>query len=379
MQLLKLIIFSVFILLFSCQNKKTNIPKKEIFNLNRTLTISIPDSVSPELSNLKYINNPNLKEIVCISRSRHILTIDLKAEKITKIVKIPEDGNAQIKGKSFFIHNKDSIFGTIEYPASITLFNSDAKILKQYEIINYSKNNINDEFANTTQWNTPPLFLKGNLFLNLNFGLDPIENKQDFFSKPLQLICNISNPNKSFSLGQYSELYLESGWYPWRNFVTRAVLKNKILFSFPIDHKIYVYNLLNKQLIKQFNCKSNYIDNIKKAKYDNFQENMNYIMSEPAYLNILYNKNTKVYYRIVKHRQENTSTNGKSKQAIQSKWSIIAFDEDFQAIGEQDFEQEKYNFTLICTTSNGFAITNSIFNSNYTENKLKIYLFKQKN
>lgn len=121
--------------------------------------------------------------------------------------------------------------------------------------------------------------------------------------------------------------------------------------------------------------KSQYIDDIESPFIRNTDERLvqRKICESPAYGNIIYDNENKVYYRIVYVPQE--IERDVNMLALlhcgRKQFSIMIYDEDFNIIGEQLFPSYTYNPRL-CFVSKGnlYISTNHVMNPNYSDDVL---------
>jgi hypothetical protein len=105
-------------------------------------------------------------------------------------------------------------------------------------------------------------------------------------------------------------------------------------------------------------------DKIKKFKpFDgnamNNVDNMRYESEEPLYHKVMHDQYRKLYYRIALHRQKYQGPDGSNLALYQKPWSIVVFDENFQKLGEQDFEAKQFFPKDVFIGKEGLYISNA--------------------
>ena len=178
---------------------------------------------------------------------------------------------------------------------------------------------------------------------------------------------------KNYIYGKFPNCYTKDNqnfndWHP----DICATNTSAILVSFACDDSVYLYQ--NMRLSKSILCKSAYIDefeSIPDNKSFDMTYTISYILHEPKYWDIRYNKYKDSYYRIVKHKDilidENTVDLEKSK------WSIIIMDSNFNIMNEFVFKRNEYSYLFITPSAKGLYLRNLLISN--SKDSLTLTLF----
>jgi hypothetical protein len=174
----------------------------------------------------------------------------------------------------------------------------------------------------------------------INFYKSPIDYKVQFLNDSL---INLNNP----------EIHYPAYYTQNPNLNTTIVSKTKsqdiVVYSFSLDEYVYAVKSNDKSKVK---FTSDYY--IKPASLDlNKTFDLNYIsnLKNSYFANVTYNQYRKEFYRVMTHPPKTIN-----KSPYSGKWSLIVADENLKTKYEVIFESEKYIYTKIIHTSNGFAI-----------------------
>ncbi len=183
----------------------------------------------------------------------------------------------------------------------------------------------------------------------------------EYYNSPTNLILQVSSKAiQGFRLfGTFPDSYINNS----RNFYdvtpSRTINNENIILSFGKDHNLYIYNHDGK-LVKTTNAKSNYIDDfnpIDEKNVSNFSYLKRYLTDEPKYERVIYDQFTHLYYRIVKHRiGKYENEDGTVKSMLDSDYSIIFLDKDFNIIDEVLFGSKQYYIPGLIPTKNGILL-----------------------
>ncbi len=183
----------------------------------------------------------------------------------------------------------------------------------------------------------------------------------EYYNSPTNLIMKVSsNANQSFRLfGTFPDSYSNNPKNFYDVTPSRTISEENTILSFNKDHNLYIYNQ-DGDLIKTINAKSNYINNfveIDEKNTYNFNYLKKYLTVEPKYERVIYDPFTHLYYRIVKHRIDNyENEDGTIKSMLDSDYSIIFLDKNFNIIDEFLFDSKQYYIPGLIPTKNGVLL-----------------------
>lgn len=142
-----------------------------------------------------------------------------------------------------------------------------------------------------------------------------------------------------------------------------------VLVSFQSDDNLYVYK--NGYKVKSVLCNSKYIKEFThypEQKRLDMAYNQDYLMVQPKYINLIYDKYRNQYLRVVKHRMKNKT------DYEHMKWSIIVMDKEFKISNEFVFDYRINSPEIIICSSEGIYI-GKVPSSLEETNQLSLDLF----
>jgi hypothetical protein len=101
------------------------------------------------------------------------------------------------------------------------------------------------------------------------------------------------------------------------------------------------------------------------------EEELDAYHNDEGYVNLVHDSYNRLYYRIAKHANEKNEN--KSMHRMESAWSIIVFNEQFNILGEVLMPEKVYNYLQILPTSKGLLISKE--NPYSPTNKEEVYEF----
>ncbi len=128
-------------------------------------------------------------------------------------------------------------------------------------------------------------------------------------------------------------------------YATACYPLNGILYSFPISHSIYVYDVKMKKM-KKYDGGSSFVEKIpsysSEKKFNSIESGnyRKYFFGQPSYYKVLYDPHRSLYYRLVGLPSEKFDIN--DMKTYRKKLSVIILDKNFQFLGETLLD-EQYN------------------------------------
>jgi len=296
---------------------------------------------------------------------------DISNKVLYKTLKISNTGQEL----GVFIQNFDSIFVFDRKNLRLYLIDTSAQIKNKWELTKALADN-NSLYDAYSLWSTPMYYNKNLLLLNIGGG----NTVPEYYANNCLLIYNLID-NSFYKTVKFPKIYQQGKDY-LKYFATHCLADSMLIYSFEIDHNIYIYNL-DGNLRKKIHCKSNYLNNFENADTSktHFHEyNSKFMIENGEYFNIIYDKYQQLFYRIVRHNMSMVDSNGKVYDDIDGKWSIIIMDKNFNILTEQVFPEKIYNIYNIIPTKEGLLIsTYNRKNPKYNKYIYSFDVFKIKN
>ena len=364
-------IISIFILCnYSCQENKSKglielekLPKlAEVGSINLTL-----DSVTVGQSekSIEYFTENGKEYLAKFNKpDQSIKVFSLESGKVTKSIQMSTTGpNALVDfdgvPSNFKYISPDSILLYNDVKSEIVLINSQAEINNNWKITTWSDSVSYPMFSLGTYAkmivNKQRLILPGDISM------------YDRLVPPVSVIQLNDKKTPQKQIPEDFKIYTQYPLYEIGSahlFEASSTVNSKgeIIISYAMDHRVLI---LDKDLKASYKELKNprlegikgYGKNMKKVDI-NSEEYDNYLFTTGLYYAILYDKYRNIYYRIAKlpfpiaEFQELRKT-GAYKPP---KYSIIAYNEDFQPIGELVFDIEFYISRMIFVSEKGLNI-----------------------
>lgn len=177
---------------------------------------------------------------------------------------------------------------------------------------------------------------------------------KEYFSRDCNITVNIENGESQSYVGYPSVMrggsyYGETDYYSWLE-------NNKYIFSFHVSDSIYEYEKgkLSKTIYagypKDKKFKPFDINKITDLRYTKI-----YNATEPKYLQVVYNRKNKTYYRVFKHRA--FLKDGKIPHDNETKWSIISVVDDNGSLHSYQMNEKKYTPYIIHPYKEGVLVS----------------------
>lgn len=295
--------------------------------------------------------------------------------------------------KGYFIKNQDSIFILTRDPTHIYITDWNSNIIDDIplcfpefaKLVNKISNNVNKsgvfEFYSSNY--APMVVIDNNIFLmNYNYqvynSFNPVTKTVDWYSDSgyYHLSGISTSPILSYSKNKINRINCETGIWPKKytennsyiihgSDVSRAICDNKLIFSFGMDHNLYVYD--SSQLIRKVFVKSKYIDSLEitdKSKINDPWYIKQSTNTFSFYKGIVYDKYRKLFYRIAVHKQVFSNQDGTINLLGDNPWSIIITDTNFKVLDEIYIPAKTLDFNSIIVTAN-YLLIHRYYENNY--------------
>ncbi|HET8860525.1 DUF4221 family protein [Marivirga sp.] len=293
----------------------------------------------------------------------------------SKKIELKEEGpTATPDISSSYYHNSDSIFLFSLTNQFLFLIDENYEMINKYNLRNFTlpesmkSENIPGEISFFS--------VSKNNYFEFPFVFSPNHNKLYFQLsihnnipkyKRLQSIYNLPNIGVLDISGENVTIEYKKNWP--ESFSSNIIPNNpyNILAkgenSQPIVNYIYssaTYSIESKEQV--FIPSNNAEDNITLfdvSKYKSYsdEDELNGIIHDEGYFNLVYDPFRKLYYKIFKHALSRSDDGLKRPHIMQSEFSIIVMDESYNYLGELKLPGSKYNFLHIIPLVEGVAIS----------------------
>ncbi len=355
----------VFFLLFiSCNSKVNNIEIK----LKRTISLSNNSGERFYLRKSQYIID-NDKEFLAFidTEKKQINYYSLDDGTLFKQIEIPPHEYIRF----FYHHNFDSIFifylktGNKFCHSIIKLIDSSGKVLNNYNINKISQ--VKSVFFDAwPSFHYPIVLEKGKINFSAKTREEPSLMMK--FDDYIDFTFNLYDTTQILRMTKYPDTYRKGIYYGdvAEKQVSRTINnKKEKIFSFPIDHNLYIYDS-SGNFIKKVNAKSKYINDFIPIPENNVN-NLSAIITAQnktaLYTDIMFDKYRNLYYRISWH-EVTPKEEGKVAQRADGSWSIIVIDNDFTVLSEIFFPGNFNTKTPIITKEGIILATPNSQNNN---------------
>jgi hypothetical protein len=372
---MKKLIPLLLIILISCEKKQLSeneYQENNSVNYNNKIELEVGKQLKLEIDpSMRYMTNSistflnDGEEIISYlgSDSQTIVTFNSESGKLLNKILIENEGPNGVGNIGYasahYHHSPDSIFLYNRQTSPLYLINSRGEIIQKYKVTDYS-GATNFPVPNSSTM-SPIHFWKNNLLLSC--GIQNYE--EDFTGYPSLLKLDLKNGQIDY-LSTLPKIYAEAFWGAYFKYdpsITLNLDTEEVIISYPIDHNVYVVNLINGKQEKHF-IGSEYFQEIAPYQVDptffttrnpnerDEKENI-HAFSTSEYRGIIYDHWRNLFYRVALIRPSIERVLAGDKKFS---FSIVVFDKDFQKIGETSFTTDTYDPSSIFLTRDGLAI-----------------------
>ena len=139
---------------------------------------------------------------------------------------------------------------------------------------------------------------------------------------------------------------------------SKTIVDSCVALSFSPDNNLYFYHRITGNMIAKVVCSSNYIKlQIKPiSKTAEFQIGIDFLIENPFYYKIFFDKKNQRIYRLVKHGQNLRKDNGQLNSRWDGSWSVIIMNLNYDIIGEAVFPKDVFNYKFSFVSPEGFCV-----------------------
>jgi hypothetical protein len=388
--MLKNTLWLVFIIVtVSCSKKKEVKHLSLDFRILQSIEIPMMKKNQYSHSQIQLIDSCTF---VGLDRDFQKLDIYSKCEKrLLRSINFEGEGPNRIYPTSSFHYiSNDSIFLYSSDASTFQLIDSDAQVLNEWRVFdNKYPNSISDSIIGGNGSYYPFSYTQNGIFYfpflhddkegDLIVQIHPESNLSGFgdmktqYSAPILASLNLAKRDFEQFQGSWPDNFLKE----------KAPYNPFIHLSLNHDGSNVLISYFNSDLIfstkedKFFEIPSKFFDNnytlfsiTESADYTT-EEELDAYHNDEGYVNLVYDTYKKLYYRIAKHA--NKKSGDESTHRMESEWSIIVFNEQFEIVGEVLMPRKKYNYLQILPTSKGLLISKE--NPYSPSNKEEVYEF----
>lgn len=368
----KLFAIIILIIAFGCNKRNNNFED----NFQLIDSLSLHNKVLENVPFTSYHYGLGYKDtILTFRKDNQIIRYDFNSDSVKFRVSLNQFDSMHFIDHLY--HNVDSIFICFIHNRTkekhILLLNKNGEINKNWNISKNSEQLKDGYFYIDSKYLHPIVLLNNKLYFQASYRYKPGTSIKS--EVPIEMMWNLSN-NSSIQIGDLPSEYKKGDFYGnHQNDYSRTINKNnELIFSFPISNQLYVYNI-GGELLKTVDCKSEFIDKIEpleKKKYFDLSAIIDANIYNAQYNEIIYDSYNDRYYRIVLHKLNKYSDNGKVNSWMNRKWSLIILDKDFNIINEVLMPVNKFSKHIIVTDQG------LLMRSIELENLYECYIFKLK-
>ncbi|WP_198034435.1 hypothetical protein [Dyadobacter tibetensis] len=335
-----------------------------------TISISVNDSMPTVYDKVQIAKDKYL-----IGRSKKNYRLDIYDLEVGKFIKsIIIDKNFVPNMVSFYVYTMDSIF-VAQDPYTISLVNSSGNVINKWVLDNAPINWKLDEIINT------PLYYFDTDRENINF-FDPktgnihltLTNTDIYYFSDrekfkLHNTFNIHTKKWGIPFGKIEAAYSgdserEKQYLPFQSHPFCVVLGDSSFVSYPMSHKVSIYNNKTGLLLNENCVSSKYIEKLPPPiDYEtNPQTERNFFVSTSLYGSLNYHNKLGVFSRIALHEQPEKLPSGKLNSHLNKTVSVILFNKKLEKLDEFILDRESQlssfgdpqSLFVSYPTSNGF-------------------------
>lgn len=345
---MRYILLSLVGIFFSCANNTAEIKNKKEGDLTSTFElhlldtkkIYLDDDTAPKIRcSQMFVDSSGVRQLTFLNiYNNSIYFYNYESTQFIKKIEFNKKGKHEVlKPKGYYIKNLDSIYIYDNKTIEVLITNKMSEVINRISL--RGKEDSKFWFEKYPQYNLetvkPFIETSGELLLTGVFYNLPhaLINKKKFMAR-INLTTNHVKFDHTYPIDIYGNDYNWTGGLYTDVYSQIHPTMNKIIYSFPASHDLYVTDLFSDDCEKVY-AGSNFSNKIKSINKEIEKTSMNdisqHIIENDSYAAILYDKYREVYYRFFRKAIPYSS--------IHTKWeekpvSIIIMDKDFQYLGE---------------------------------------------
>lgn len=325
------------------------------FDEEKTLSLPLDSATSQETSYIQLINDSTLSFFN--SPTYDICLYDLNKKKLIDKIKIYREGPNAVNGiTAYCIQSPDSIWLFQSWGTKVTLINKEGEVKNNYDVGRLLKEEDDNLGVSPYPSSETPYTVFGGKHL-----LQGMAGGIETGKTPGATVLFDPVTNKIETANEYPELYGEAAdmyenWHPFAYMHTTYTLspKGEIVTSFPASDSLYVYNPRTREKRSYYAAYSKPTD-IKPGTSGKLGDAETLYLGQYAYKNILYDKTTGLYYRLLSVPFEPTTDN-LTVELTKKPIVAIMLDSDFNIVGECQLPEDRYYSAHTFVNSHGLHV-----------------------
>ena len=318
---------SLFIMLASCgtNSSKDNFENINNYTLEKVDELTIPlDSLTKRIHQISYFSDESdlfmiYNELV---HSIYIYNINDSDDRV-KIELNQEGPNGLDEVVSMY--TQDGVhFTLLTNSQELVEVNAKGEVIKRKQFLSYAN-------GDAALVNRPKIFkIMDDYYVSVRPSALSKKEKYTFLAK------GSFDSNNIDYLFMYPKDLNYSDWSTMINEVKLAYIEsnNHFVASMPFTEKLYSFNLENRR-ISEYKASSNIMTSpTPKTQFKGISNSRDFLLTNSWYLNLLYDKNNKTYYRYGNLGSDKVNGNYVSKNNQNLYHTILILDEKFRKIGE---------------------------------------------
>ena len=288
---------------------------------------------------------------------------DLKKSNFKNHIKLFLNGSESVgEVYDYYVHNLDSIF--LIGPYQVSLINYEGVLLKKMKI-NISEATDKHIYSSGSLGEHRIFYFEENLYSRLSYQIN--REEKGYYMGPIEVKISLNTEANQAVDIYYSSLYQDgTDYFGFLSYPNCTFFKGKLIYNFPAEPNVYVYNLNNKEQ-SIYGGKSKYFNtpvaqSLLRSEFDGSRL-LEHWVKNPAYLEIIPDKYKNLYYRIQAHPISYLNIENEPNTWLDKEFSLTIFDQKFQIIDEIKLDNRIYYPKEAFVTSEGIWISKETSNN----------------
>lgn len=309
--------------------------------------------------NFQYFEENDRKILCYLNQNTNTLIFyDYEKELIDSNLKIDREGpNGVGDISAFLLHNTDSIFVYSYKRGRLYLVNNFGEIINNYSLMSLDDAHISRPFVSGNM----PIMKKGSYIVFNGWGSEKEYARNKTYPESLLIYLDLRNNELTYQFS-YPEIYSDGIWGMQLHTMYNVFNPNTsdIIVGFPIDDNIYV---INDEQILTFPQGSKYFKGVDPLSTKDkitalpIQKELRSELAQTTYRTIHYDQFNNIYLRIIhKAISEELLDLNDPVKSVFPKASILILNNEFNRLGEIDFDNNDYWISHIFVNEDGVHI-----------------------
>lgn len=335
----------VSVLFYSCSKNSEKNLKEISFRQVDVMQFKLDDESSGRSGYYNFIDFEGAKLLTFLNKKNNSIYLysleDQSLIQKLQFEKTGPNGVGEISG--YLIENEDSIYVYSYNGRRVSLLNKNLEVVKGYSVISKERE-VNPQIGSLRKMYN----VGGNLILN-SWGSQKEYYKNESYPKSILTFLNLENGELEHDVS-YPAKYTEGVWGVQLHEVYHDLKTgtNELVLNFPIDDKIYIYDI-EKGILKSHNVKNNnplIISPLSKSEDKisiDLMTELKTIKSQNTYYFVKYLNEIDTYIRVINKKIPEEDLNSSDPFKLSFGESIFQFiNKDFELIGEVNFGKSHF-------------------------------------